>query len=177
MRKSTRLLKRLVALILVLLLSIESFAAVVGDNDGAAFITKAEFESLKKEFQTQIDRYNSSIDNKIDGAIAGYLSGIKVGKKSKINLNGELKNVVLGKGYRSFNVTDLSNRVTDLGEWIISTLTMVPRMGTWLDISNGIVSMPRKSKDDTLDDSSLVDIIGYDTNKWYIYSQTAPADG
>ena len=39
MTKMTRLIKKMVALILVLLLSIENFAAVVGDNDGEAFIT------------------------------------------------------------------------------------------------------------------------------------------
>ena len=72
------MIKRLVALSLVLLLSIESFAAVVGDNDGAAFITKAEFDSLKSSFQEQINRYNQSIDNKIDGAIAQYLAGITI---------------------------------------------------------------------------------------------------
>ena len=66
------------ALSLVLLLSIESFAAVVGDNDGAAFITKAEFDSLKSTFQEQINRYNKSIDNKIDGAIASYLAGVNI---------------------------------------------------------------------------------------------------
>ena len=82
MNKASRLIKRYVALILVLLFSIESFAAVVGDNDGAAFITKAEFDSLKNDFQSQLDRYNSSIDNKIDGAIASYLSGISVAKQS-----------------------------------------------------------------------------------------------
>ena len=65
------------ALLLVLLLSIESFAAVVSDNDGSAFITKAEFDSLKNNFQNQIDQYNTSIDSKIDGAIASYLAGIK----------------------------------------------------------------------------------------------------
>ena len=75
MRKSTRILKRLVALFLVVLISIESFGAVVGDNDGAAFITKAEFDSLKTDFQSQIDKYNTSLDNKIDGAIAAYLAG------------------------------------------------------------------------------------------------------
>ena len=80
MNKASRLIKRYVALIFVLLFSIESFAAVVGDNDGAAFITKAEFDSLKNDFQSQLDRYNSSIDNKIDGAIASYLSGIKIAK-------------------------------------------------------------------------------------------------
>ena len=83
MKRSTWI-KRAVATFLVVLMSIESFAAVVGDNDGAAFITKAEFESLKNEFQNQINRYNSSLDNKIDGAIANYLSGVRVSKKTSI---------------------------------------------------------------------------------------------
>ncbi len=84
MNKPYRLIKRYIALILVLLFSIESFAAVVGDNDGAAFITKAEFDSLKNDFQSQLDRYNSSLDNKIDGAIAAYLSGVAVAKETNI---------------------------------------------------------------------------------------------
>ena len=33
----------------------------MADNDGAAFITKAEFEALKKDFADQIDNYNNSI--------------------------------------------------------------------------------------------------------------------
>ena len=71
-------MKKLLALFLVVLMSIESFAAVVSDNDGSAFITKAEFDSLKNDFQSQLDLYNSSIDSKIDNAIASYLAGIKV---------------------------------------------------------------------------------------------------
>ncbi len=86
MRKSTRIVKRILALFLVVLMSINTFAAVVGDNDGAAFITKAEFDSLKNNFQAQIDQYNTSIDSKIDGAIASYLSGISVVKKESINI-------------------------------------------------------------------------------------------
>ena len=70
--------KKALCLIFAFLLSIESFGAVVSDNDGSAFITKAEFDSLKNDFQSQIDQYNTSIDNKIDAAIATYLSGIKV---------------------------------------------------------------------------------------------------
>ena len=50
---------------------------MVADNDGSAFITKAEFDSLKNNFQSQIDTYNTSIDSKIDEAIASYLAGIK----------------------------------------------------------------------------------------------------
>ena len=85
MRKSTKLLKRLVTLFLVVLMSINSFAAAVSENDGSAFITKAEFDSLKNTFQTQINAYNSNISNKIDSAIAGYVAGIKV-EKTAINL-------------------------------------------------------------------------------------------
>ena len=59
-------------------MSIESFGAVVSDNDGSAFITKAEFDSMKNEFQSQIDQYNTSIDAKIDGAIASYLAGLQI---------------------------------------------------------------------------------------------------
>ena len=47
----------------------------MSDNDGAAFVTKAEFEALKKNFASQIEQYNISIDSKIDGAIANYLAG------------------------------------------------------------------------------------------------------
>ncbi|MBR1453897.1 MAG: hypothetical protein IJ593_04560 [Lachnospiraceae bacterium] len=95
MKKSTRIVKRLLALFLVVLMSINTFAAVVGDNDGAAFITKAEFDSLKNDFQNQLDRYNSSIDNKIDGAIALYLAGINISKTQKVNVIGYVSEGVL----------------------------------------------------------------------------------
>ena len=69
-------------LIIILCLSFitNSFAAIVSDNDGSAFVTKAEFDALKKNFSSQIDNYNESIDKKIDGAIAAYLAGL-AGKK------------------------------------------------------------------------------------------------
>ena len=63
---------------MVLFISIENFAAVVSDNDGSAFVSKAEFDALKNDFNDQITRYKDSIDNKIDGAIAAYLAGIKL---------------------------------------------------------------------------------------------------
>ena len=58
---------------------------MVSDNDGSAFITKAEFDSLKNNFQSQIDQYNTSIDSKIDGAIASYLAGIRTSKETSLN--------------------------------------------------------------------------------------------
>ena len=84
MRKSTRIVKRVLALFLVVLMSINTLGAVVSDNDGSAFITKAEFDSLKNNFQSQIDQYNTSIDSKIDGAIASYLAGINITKNTNI---------------------------------------------------------------------------------------------
>ena len=46
MKKSTRIFKKYMASFLVVLMSINTMGAVVSDNDGAAFITKAEFDSL-----------------------------------------------------------------------------------------------------------------------------------
>ena len=63
-------------LILLVLLNNMVFSAVVSDNDGSAFITRAEYDSLKTNFQSVIDGYNTNIDAKIDDAIASYLAGI-----------------------------------------------------------------------------------------------------
>lgn len=76
----------------VILFGTAMYAAAVSDNDGSAFITKAEFDSLKNDFQSQIDLYNSSIDSKIDTAIAQYLSGIKVATTERLsNATSKLK--------------------------------------------------------------------------------------
>lgn len=76
--------KRVLCTFFVFLLATNSFAAVVSDNDGAAFVTKKEFEAMKNEFYEQLTRYNLSLDNKIDGKIADYLNGIKVEKRQDI---------------------------------------------------------------------------------------------
>lgn len=71
--------KVIMMLICILLLTTSyTKAAVISDNDGSAFITKAEFEAMKKNFNTQVERYNESIDSKIDGAIASYLAAMTV---------------------------------------------------------------------------------------------------
>lgn len=72
--------KKILCIMLTLLLANEKFAAIVSDNDGSAFVTKKEFEALKADFTSQIDNYNSSIDNKIDGSIASYLTGVNIAK-------------------------------------------------------------------------------------------------
>ena len=77
-------INRLIVVLLILIMGISTFAAVVSDNDGAAFITKAEFDSLKNNFQSELNNYNSSLDDKIDGAIASYIEGVRVSKKSKL---------------------------------------------------------------------------------------------
>lgn len=83
-----KVVKRITVFFLVLslmLVNMFSFAAVVSDNDGSAFVTKSEFETLKKDFNSQVSNYNSSIDAKIDGAIASYLAGITLSQKPDIS--------------------------------------------------------------------------------------------
>lgn len=84
--------------ILIILLLLNIYAAVISDNDGSAFITKAEFETMKSEFNSQIQNYNNSIDSKIDGAIASYLSGIRLSKTQSIDSYiykaGSKKNII-----------------------------------------------------------------------------------
>lgn len=70
-------IKKLITLIIIASLCFRTFSAVVSDNDGSAFITKSEFDSLKNNFQTQLNEYNISIDSKVDNAIATYLAGIR----------------------------------------------------------------------------------------------------
>ena len=78
-----QILKIVISILLINnLIIFQVFAIAVSDNDGSAFITKAEFDSLKNDFQSQIDGYNTGIDNKIDGAISSYLAGISIGKDS-----------------------------------------------------------------------------------------------
>lgn len=75
--------------VFVITVNICVFAAVVSDNDGSAFITKAEFDSLNNAFQSQLNQFNTQIDSKIDTAIAGYLSGVKAGRTDMLTNNLE----------------------------------------------------------------------------------------
>lgn len=86
MHKVIKLSKRIIVLLITLLFGIECFAAVVSDNDGAAFITKAEFDSLKNSFQSQINAFNSGIDAKIESSIASYLANVKIEKKESYKI-------------------------------------------------------------------------------------------
>lgn len=82
-----RSVKKLISIFILLILVSDVFAAAVSDNDGSAFITKAEFDTLKAEFQATLNKYNSGIDNKIDNAISGYLAGAKQDKTYKTDSN------------------------------------------------------------------------------------------
>ena len=80
------MLRKVLCFVFALTISMNCFAAIVSDDDGSAFITKSEFEALKKNFASQIEQYNTSIDTKLDGAIAYYLAGIKLQKKEEKSL-------------------------------------------------------------------------------------------
>ncbi len=88
-------------------------AAVVSDNDGSAFITKAEFDSLKNDFQNQIDSYNTEIDSKIDAAIASYLAGVTLG--SQVTLVNNYNKILNNKTIRWVSASDYS-KTNSLGK-------------------------------------------------------------
>ena len=77
MRISNDLKKFTSIFVIITFGALNSFAAVVSDNDGAAFITKAEFDSLNNTFQAALNEFNTGIDDKLNGAISSYLSGVK----------------------------------------------------------------------------------------------------
>ena len=92
--KNVKYNKKMTMLILlfIIILNIFSYSAIVSDNDGSAFVSKSEFEALKTDFANQINNYQSSIDGKIDGAIASYLAGIKLQKNYKFFGNNKIYN-------------------------------------------------------------------------------------
>lgn len=71
---------KITIILFVICFCINSFAAIVSDNDGSAFLTKSEFDALKQSFAAQVNNYYESIEGKIDGAIASYLAGLKINK-------------------------------------------------------------------------------------------------
>ena len=67
--------------------------ATVNDSDGSAFITKAEFDALKNQFQNQIEQFNSSIDSMIDSSITTYLAGIGLSEEIELEPIENVKNI------------------------------------------------------------------------------------
>lgn len=104
-------LKHLV--LICIFVATNTFAIAISDNDGAAFITKAEFDSLKNSFQAQINQYNSLIDNKIDSAIAQYIAGVTVEKKfEQISLINQLSSIHFTKDFNYFG------KITNVGDYL-----------------------------------------------------------
>lgn len=111
----TKNINRALIFIFCILMCITNFAAVVSDNDGSAFITKAEFDSLKNEFQSQLNQYNSNIDGKIEGAIAGYLSGAKEDKE---------ETMLSPKSLLTYPLKfQMKNKLFDWGQWTVNGAT------------------------------------------------------
>ena len=82
-----KFMKRIVALFMIALININTYAAVSG-NDGSAYITKAEFDAVVNTFNEQMDNYEASLVSKVDGAIANYLAGLSSERTIPIILPG-----------------------------------------------------------------------------------------
>ena len=98
-KKYSKITKKIISLLVVLVLNITSFAAV-GANDGSAFVTKAEFDALVNTFNEQMDDYESNLVSKIDGAVANYLAGLS---NTQVTQRTILIPEASSKGVFSFN--------------------------------------------------------------------------
>ena len=113
MKKFFKLGKRMMALFIVVLLNINSYAAVSA-NDGSAFVTKAEFDALVNTFNEQMDTYQSGLNAKIDGAIANYLSGLSGVTTEKVQ-------PILNPKYGIWSATTDAN--SGVKKWIEGTMS------------------------------------------------------
>ena len=75
MKKFSKIGKRVIALFVVALLNINTYATQ-SSNDGSKFITKAEFDTLMEGFNNKMNEFESALNAKIDDSIAGYLAGL-----------------------------------------------------------------------------------------------------
>ena len=75
MKKFSKFGKRVLALFIISLLNINTYATQ-SSNDGSAFVTKAEFDKITETFNEQMDIYKAGLNSKIDNAIARYLGNM-----------------------------------------------------------------------------------------------------
>lgn len=69
-----RLVCVLVVFMIIFTISVNTFAAVVSDNDASALVTIEEFKAYQKNFDSKIATYANGVTNFIDGAIVVYLA-------------------------------------------------------------------------------------------------------
>ena len=181
--------KKIIAIIICIstILNCANYAAIVSDNDGSAFITKAEFESLKTDFNTQIDNYNYSIDNKIDGAIAAYLAGIKLSEQGLTTCFfpgiqwsiGPFDRPRFKNGSVLFNLFN-KRRHYNSSRTIVTETTQINNWGSYADSMTEFE--PEKVADNmgyqwVFRDIILKDVYDYDANFNLVSSPAAELDG
>lgn len=71
-------MKRILSITLAFLLIFcgNIFAAIVSDDDGKAFITRAEFEAMLAPLDMKVSEMISGIDATIDNSITTYVAGL-----------------------------------------------------------------------------------------------------
>ena len=75
MKKYVKHMKRIIALLVIVVLNIHTFATS-SSNDGSQFVTKADFDSLVTDFNKKMNEYQSGLNAKIDNAVANYIAGM-----------------------------------------------------------------------------------------------------
>lgn len=88
MNNLLKISKKILLFILMLVFSINSFAAV-SIQDGSTFVTKAEFSVDMNNLSNRMSKLENSIDTKIDSYVSAYLNenGVWNGDKQKLHFD------------------------------------------------------------------------------------------
>ena len=74
-----KILKKIAIFVFTIFITFcQSYAALVSDNDGSAFITHSEFDSKVSDFNQELNKRLTGFSSKVDEQIVQYLEGIKI---------------------------------------------------------------------------------------------------
>ena len=116
MKNVIKIIKKIILFLLIIILPINSFAAV-SVSDGSAFVSKSEFSSTINNLSNRMSHIENTLDAKIDSLVSSYLSrnGIWNGEKQTLSSYKSITNVVstqhLYNAYRSGRSANLNNIV------------------------------------------------------------------
>ena len=81
-----KIIRKSILMFMIVVLAGKTFSAVVSDNDGTAFISYSEYDSLRSDFQKVLDGFNTGIDAKIANAIAQYIKSANSETTEKVSM-------------------------------------------------------------------------------------------
>ena len=151
MKKFLKFGKKIIALFIIVLLNVNTYATV-NANDGSAFVTKAEFDTLVKNFNEAMNSYQSGLNAKIDDSISNYLGGLSneqvIAQNNIYNAiqKSSDNGVVRWNGEFNIEETELTDKIEQIGEVLLVKMgeTVESRIRIMSQTDSGYPGWPTK---------------------------------